>query len=119
MATNPIISSSVWGGFTAKSYGSSSASFLNYATESPVQKMLKAQKAEKEKLGGYEDSEDFLRMKAFEISNRIKLMNRMGQTAAVAQLQVEGQEVVKKYMELQQKAAAKALEDQVNEQFGL
>ncbi|HEY8963397.1 MAG TPA: hypothetical protein VIN59_02915 [Alphaproteobacteria bacterium] len=109
--------------FTRSSSTSNVNSFLGYAEKSPVQQLVEAQKAAKEKLGGFMESEDFLRMKAFEISNRIKLMNRMGQTDAVAALEAEGQEVVKKYLALQQKAAAdaaaKELEDQVNEKFGL
>ena len=103
-----LASLQTWGGFSAKDTGNGNASFLNFSTESPVQRMLNAQKAEKTKYTPFDETEDFLRMKAFEISNRIKLMTRMGQGDAVNQLRKEAAEVIVKYQALQKKALADA-----------
>jgi hypothetical protein len=75
---------------------------------SPVQQMLSRQKADTEKnkdRTNYFESEDYLRMKAFEIRQRIVLYQNLGLTQQYQQAQAEGQEVVKKYQALLKKAS--------------
>lgn len=68
--------------------------------DSPVRLMLDKQKAEAAEKVNYEETEDFLRLKAFEIKNRITLYKNLGMTAQYQQAQQEGAAVVQKYQEL-------------------
>ncbi len=79
---------------------SSSKSFLNYSDISPVQRLLNATKTEQAKRTNYMDSEDFLRMKAIEISKRISLYKNLGLSSEYSLAVAEGQEVDKKYQAL-------------------
>lgn len=113
--SSPIISPSLF----AKPTSGSAVSFLNSSDVSPVQRMLADQKKAQETApGNYMESEDFLRMKAFEIRARIVMFQNLGLTQEYQMAQQEGAEVVKKYQALLQKKAAeesaKAIEDQLN-----
>lgn len=68
--------------------------------KSPIQKSLDAQKKKAEKFVKYDESEDFLRMKAFEISGRIKTFKNLGLTVQYEAAQAEGAAVVQKYKDL-------------------
>lgn len=74
---------------------------------SPVQKVMQEREAMAQNAknrGNYMETEDFLRMKAFEIRGRIVLYQNLGMTAEYQQAQLEGAEVVKKYQALLAKA---------------
>lgn len=75
---------------------------------SPVQKALQARQTEVTQRSGnnFFESEDFLRMKAFEIRARIVLYQNLGLSQEYAQAQAEGAEVVKKYQALLAKGLA-------------
>lgn len=77
-------------------------------TLSPVQKALRAKDAEIQKAAdnNFFESEDYLRMSAFEIRNRITLYKNLGLTQQYEQAQAEGAEVVKKYQAILAKAQA-------------
>lgn len=67
---------------------------------SPVQRMLDNQKTQASKKVNYEETEDFLRLKAFEIRKRIVLYQNLGMNAEYQQAQAEGVAVVQKYQAL-------------------
>ncbi len=73
--------------------------------DSPVIAALKARKAEVAgRTAKYEENEDFLRMKAFELSNRIKTFKNLGQTEQYQIAQREAAQVIQKYQALLKKA---------------
>lgn len=101
MATVSSTSGSFFVGRTAsggKTFLSTSASAL-----SPVQRMVQEQKQVAQTQTNYFESEDWLRIKAMEISYRISLYKNLGLTAEYQAAQAEGTEVVKKYQALLQK----------------
>lgn len=83
-------------------------SFLNSTDISPVQRMLQAQKAKENTKTSYFDSEDYLRMKAFEIRRRITMYQSLGLQQEYQLAQQEGAEVVKKYQALLAKSLKKS-----------
>lgn len=117
--TPPVVSKSLY----AKSSGGV-ATFLDSSDISPVQKMLNAQKTtQATKPGSFFESEDWLRMKAFEIRSRIVMYQNLGLTSEYQAAQQEGADVVKKYqallMKKQADEATQSIEDQINSQLGI
>jgi len=81
--------------------------------------MLSNQKAVAAKKVSYFESEDFLKMKAFEIRSRIVMYQNLGLTREYQMAQQEGADVVAKYQKILAQKNTQALEDQVNQQLGL
>lgn len=119
MAVGSTTSTQVSKALFAKPTSGNSLSFLNSSDVSPVQRMLANQKKVQETKTNYFDSEEWLRMKAFEIRSRIVMYQNLGLTQEYAAAQQEGAEVVKKYQKILSQKNAKAIEDQVNAKFGL
>lgn len=76
------------------------------AAPSAVQKALTARNAEQAKLGEYEKSDDFYRLKAFELKKRIALYGNLGLTDLQAQAQDEAVKLIKEYQAITKKKAA-------------
>lgn len=92
----------------ATSGSGSSKSFLTTQSASPVQQMLDNQKSQTTSSEGGDSfyySEDYLRMKAYEISGRIATYKNMGMTAQYSAAQQEGQMIVAQYQAYTKAAA--------------
>ena len=113
MAIQPIISNASYARLNAEKRGSSTD------TPSAVQRQLTAKKTEEAKAGDYEKSDDFYKLKAYELKKRIALYGNLGLTDLQQQAQDEATTLVKEYQALQKQKAAEEAAASVSESTGL
>lgn len=88
-------------------------------TPSAVQRELAAKKTEQSKVGEYEKSDNFYKLKAYELKKRIALYGNLGLTDLQQQAQDEAVKLVKEYQTLSKKKAAEEAAASVSESTGL
>jgi hypothetical protein len=109
MATSPITSSTNSALFARQgSSGAGSSTFLGATDKSGVQKILESKQSDASRAdqNNFFFSENYLRMKAFEIRARIVMYQSLGLTDQYQQAQQEGQIVVQQYQAYQKAQAA-------------